>query len=229
MSKKSSILEIRQGMDRIESTLDSGCYRVGDWQKCLVGLKGLGRDVMLTLSEDLTRISNKLHRRNRFPEAPFWAGLFFESFLLTMSLWAMTAESILLRLASIVLLALCLQPLTKISTGMFLGVRYSYVYLWYFEPRFKMRFGTYQQLARWKKLVLQFSGSVGTPIALLMGWWVLGDEPLLSKLCLAGALGVTLMQVGAFTAVCLGFRRLGPFLLTNLTTPALLAKEWKER
>ena len=76
MAKKSSILEIRQGMDRIESTLDSGCYRVGDWQKCLVGLKGLGRDVMLTLSEDLTRISNKLHRRNRFPEAPFWAGLF---------------------------------------------------------------------------------------------------------------------------------------------------------
>lgn len=229
MSEKSSTLEIRQVMDRIENTLDSGTYRVGDWQKGLGVLKSLEQDVTSTLSEDLTRISNKLHRRNRFPEAPFWAGLVFESFLLTMSLWAMTAESILLRLASIVMLALCLQPLTKISTGMLLGVRYSYVYLWYFEPRFKMRFGTYQQLARWKKLVLQCSGSVGTPAALFMGWWVLGDEPLLAKLCLAGALGVTLMQVGAFTAVWLGIRRLGPFLLTNLTTPALLAKEWKER
>ncbi len=223
------MLEISQVMDRIEDTLDSGTYRVGDWQKALVGLKGLGRDVTLTLSEDLTRISNKLHRRNRFPEAPFWVGLVFESFLLTMSLLAMTAESLPLRLASIVLLALCLQPLMKMSTGMLLGVRYSYVYLWYVEPRFKMRFGTYQQLARWKKLAFQFSGSVGTPVALFVGWWVVGDEPLLAKLCLAGSLAVTLMQVGAFTAVWLGFRRLGPFLLTNLTTPALLAKEWKER
>jgi hypothetical protein len=46
---------------------------------------------------------------------------------------------------------------------------------------------------------------------------------------LAGALMVALMQVGAFAAVWFGVRKLGPFLLTNLTTPALLAKEWKER
>jgi len=142
---------------------------------------------------------------------------------------AMTAESRPVRLVSIILLALCLQPLTKISTGILLGVRYSYVYLWYFEPRFKMRFGTYHHLARWKKLILQLSGSVGTPIALLVGWRVLGDAPLLAMLSLAGALMVALMQVGAFAAVWFGVRKLGPFLLTNLTTPALLAKEWKER
>jgi zinc transporter ZupT len=58
-----------------------------------------------------------------------------------------------------------------------------------------VRFGTYDHLARWKKLVLQLSGSVGTPIALLVGWWVLGDAPLLSALCLAGALAVVLMQI----------------------------------
>ena len=92
-----------------------------------------------------------------------------------------------------------------------------------------MRFGTYHHLARWKKLILQLSGSVGTPIALLVGWRVLGDAPLLAMLSLAGALMVALMQVGAFAAVWFGVRKLGPFLLTNLTTPALLAKEWKER
>ena len=229
MPKKSDALEIKQVMDRIEETLDLGTYCVGDWQKGLGVLKGLERSVTATLSEDLTRISNKLHRRNRFPEAPFWVGLVFEYCLLTLSLLAMNSEGIALRLTSIVLLALCLQPLMKTSFGLLLGVRYSYVYLWYFEPRFKMRFGTYEQLTRWKKLVLQCSGSVGTPLALLMGWWVLSDESLLAYLCLAGSLAVALMQVSAFAAVWFGFRRLGPFLLTNLTTPALLAKEWKKR
>jgi hypothetical protein len=229
MENQSSMLEVRQVMDRIEISLDSGTYRVGDWQKFLKALKGLGPDSTLMSRQDLTRISNKLHRRNRFPEAPVWVGFVFEYLLLVMSVLAMTAESRPVRLVSIILLALCLQPLTKISTGILLGVRYSYVYLWYFEPRFKMRFGTYHHLARWKKLILQLSGSVGTPIALLVGWRVLGDAPLLAMLSLAGALMVALMQVGAFAAVWFGVRKLGPFLLTNLTTPALLAKEWKER
>jgi hypothetical protein len=74
------MLEVRQVMDRIESSLDSGTYRVGDWQKCLNALKGLG--------QDLIRISNKLHRRNRFPEAPVWIGFVFESGLLVMSILA---------------------------------------------------------------------------------------------------------------------------------------------
>ena len=223
------MLEVRQVMDRIEDSLDSGTYCVGDWQKCVNELKRLGQDSTLMLSQDLTRISNKLHRRNQYPEAPMWTGLALEYLLLVMSMLAMTAESTSVRLASIIALALCLQPLIKISMGMLLGVRYAYVYLWYIEPRFKMRFGTYHHLARWKKLILQLAGSVGTPVALLVGWRVLGDAPMLSMLCLAGALTAALMQVTAFTAVWLGVRKVGPFLLTNLTTPALLAKELKEK
>jgi hypothetical protein len=229
MEKQRSMLEVRQGMNLIETSLDSGTYRVGDWQKGLKALKGLGQDQILMLSPDLTRISNKLHRRNHFAEAPAWMGFVFEYLLLVMSMLTMTVENTSVRLSSIIFLALCLQPLIKISTGILLGVRYSYVYLWYVEPRFKMRFGTYHQLARWQKLILQLSGSVGTPIALLIGWSVLDDAPLLSMLSLAGALAVALMQVSAFVAVWFGVRKLGPFLLTNLTTPALLAKEWKEK
>lgn len=229
MPKKRSMLEVSQVMNRIETNLDSGTYRVGDWQKCLDDVKQLDQGASSMLSQDLTRISNKLHRRNRFPEAPAWMGFGFEYLLLAMSVLAMTAESVLVRFVSIIMLALCLQPLIKFSTGLLLGVRYSYVYLWYVEPRFKMQFGTYQKLGRRKKLLLQISGSIGTPIALITGWRVLGDEPLLAMLCLAGALMAAIMQVSAFVAVWFGVRKLGPFLLTNLTTPALLAKEWKER
>ena len=229
MEKNKSVLEVRQMMDRIENDLDSGTYQVGGWQKCLAEIRELDEGGSSMLSQDLTRISNKLHRRNRFPEAQAWMGFVFEYLLLATSIFLMTVESTPLRLVSIILLALCLQPLIKISLGVLLGVRYSYVYLWYFEPRFKMRFGTYHRLERWKKLALQLLGSIGTPIALLIGWRVLADEPLLAALCLAGAIAALLMQVAAFAAVWFGVRKLGPFLLTNLTTPALLAKEWKER
>ena len=229
MEKKRSILEVRQAMDQIERDLDAGIYQVGGWQKCLAQIKDLDEGASSMLSPDLTRISNKLHRRNRFPEVQAWMGFVFEYVLLATSILLMTAESTLLRLVSVILLALCLQPLIKISAGLLLGVRYAYVFLWYVEPRFKMQFGTYQRLEKWKKLALQLSGSIGTPIALLVGWRVLDDEPLLAALCLAGAIGALLMQVAAFAAVWFGVRKLGPFLLTNLTTPALLAKEWKER
>jgi hypothetical protein len=211
---------------RMVSALEKAGSRHVSWRhigekspRCLTYLIPLRR---LLLREQV----DVLHLRSRLPA---WIGFLAEYLLLATSILLMTAESTLQRLVSIILLALCLQPLIKTSIGVLLGVRYSYVYLWYFEPRFKMRFGTYHRLERWKKLALQLSGSVGTPIALLVGWRVLVDEPLLAALCLAGALAAAIMQMAAFAAAWLGVRKLGPFLLTNLTTPALLAKEWKER
>ncbi|MFT4713802.1 MAG: hypothetical protein ACJAVI_002969 [Candidatus Azotimanducaceae bacterium] len=229
MGQKLTLHEGRQMLDQVERDLDSMTYRVGDWQKCLKCLKGMEVGESSLLSQDLTRVSNKLHRRNQFLEAPAWVGFIFEYLLLASSLLAMTADSILLLIVSVVILALCLQPLIKTYTGLLLGVRYSYVFLWYFEPRFKMQFGSYHELVRWKKLLLQLSGSVGTPIALLVGWRILADAPLLSTLCLGFAAIAALMQVAAFVAVLCGVRKVGPFLLSNLTTPALLAKELKER
>ena len=229
MEQTLTLHEVRQMLDRVERDLDSTTYRVGDWQKCLKSLKSLELGENPLLSQDLTRVSNKLHRRNGFFEAPAWIGFIFEYLLLAASLLAMTADSILLRIASVVILALCLQPLIKTFTGLLLGVCYSYVYLWYIEPRFKMQFGSYHELVLWKKLLLQLSGSVGTPIALLVGWRTLADAPLLSILCLGFAAIAALMQVAAFVAVWCGVRKVGPFFLTNLTTPALLAKELKER
>ena len=91
-----------------------------------------------------------------------------------------------------------------------------------------MQFGSYFCLVKWKKLVLQFSGSIGTPVALLIGWQVLKDFQVLSGLCLLGAVGTFLLQLGAFAAGWFGVRKLGPFLLSNLTTPASLAKELRE-
>jgi hypothetical protein len=223
-----STISAQELIAHIERTLDLGTYRVGDWQTLLRTLKEQGEEADPISTPHLTRVSDKLHRRNGFPAAAAWVGMVGEYLLLGSSLLAMNAESILLRLAGVIVLASCLQPLIKITTGLALGVRYSYVYLWYVEPRFKMQFGTYHRLSPAKKLALQLMGSIGTPTALLIGWGMLQDEPLLSMLCLAGALIAVMMQVGAFFAVGAGVRKVGPFLLTNLTTPAMLAKEWHE-
>jgi hypothetical protein len=228
VEKSTSTLRAKEQIAQIEHALDRGTYRVGDWQTLLRTLKDQGQEADAISTQDLTRVSDKLHRRNGFPTAAAWLGFVGEYLLFGSSLLAMNAESMLMRLAGIIVLASCLQPLIKITTGVALGVRYSYVYLWYVEPRFKMQFGTYHRLSQAKKLSLQLMGSIGTPTALLIGWDVLDDETLLSMLCLVGALITVMIQVGAFFAVGAGVRKVGPFLLTNLTTPAMLAKEWND-
>lgn len=217
-----------QRIKAIENELDAGTYRVGGWQALLNTLKDHNQAESAALSKDLTRVSDKLHRQNGFPETAAWVGFVGEYLLFTVSVGALMSDASLARLGGVILLAMCLQPLIKITVGLVVGVRYSYVYLWYFEPRFKMQFGTYQQLSRGRKIALQLAGSVGTPVALFVGWKALEGDPLLSILCLLGAFGALALQLGAFFAVSAGVKKVGPFVLTNLTTPAMLAKEWKQ-
>jgi hypothetical protein len=228
MKKNGSSHSASELIKAIENELDAGTYRVGGWQTLLDVLKDRNQAESAALSQELTRVSDKLHRRNGFPETAAWVGFVGEYLLLAVSVGALTFDATPARLVGVIMLAMCLQPLIKITVGWGVGVRYSYVYLWYFEPRFKMQFGSYQQLSRGRKLSLQLAGSVGTPVALLVGWIVLEGDPLLSLLCLLGAFVALALQVGAFFAVSAGVKKVGPFLLTNLTTPAMLAKEWKQ-
>jgi hypothetical protein len=134
-------------------------------------------------------------------------------------------EELHLRIIAVIALALCLQPGIKLLVGILLGIRYSYVYLWFFEPRFKMSYGTYLATPTWARVLFQFFGSIGTPIALCLGYILLADVPWLSNLSLLGCFIATFMQIGAFIAYWLGIRGVGPFALSTLTTPATLAKE----
>ena len=70
-----------------------------------------------------------------------------------------------------VLLALTGQPLVKVTLGLLLGVRYAYAYLWYVEPRFKIRYSTYIALTPRRRVLLNLTGSIGTPLVLAAGSW----------------------------------------------------------
>jgi len=220
---------ISQQLDEIESALDTGSYQRGQWQRLLRRLDHSGQATVVSLGNQITTVSNKLHRHNNgFPELPVSYGFSLELILFGASLACLTTSSDLVQLLGVGLLALCLQPGIKIITGLILGVRYSYVYLWYFEPRFKMAFGTYLLLTHKQKVILHAMGSVGTPIALFIGFLTLTAAPVLAYLCLAGSLGALGMQVAAFVAAARGVKKIGPFQLTTLTTPATLAYELKK-
>ena len=113
----------------------------------------------------------------------------------------------------------------KVTTGLAVGLRYSYAYLWYFEPRFKMAYGRYLLLSDTRRRLVQLSGCFGTPLALTVGAFALSDVTWISWLAALGAAVTALMQIAAFVAVYMGVTRVGPFLLTTLTTPATLAAE----
>jgi len=226
LSKRTPIMStVQDQLLAIEQALDQNTYKKGPWQALTRQVEQLPRQERQQLKADLDRVSNKLHHRNGFLQLPVSLGIVFELALLTLVVVFLNHPALWLRIIAVGALALSLQPSMKVAAGLMLGVRYSYVYLWYFEPRFKLSYGTYLSLPAGRRVIFHLAGSVGTPIALLMGYWVLADQPILAWLSLAGCIATTLMQVGAFVAAWMGVRRVGPFLLTSLTTPATAARE----
>lgn len=222
-----SAADIGAELAAIEQALDSHTYKKGAWLKLLRHVDPLPADDRKALAPTLNRVSDKLHQLNGFPRQPVALGLIMEVVLLVVALTLLNADALWARVIAVGALALSLQPSLKIAAGLLLGVRYSYVFLWYFEPRFKMRYGTYMALPRINKVLFQLAGSVGTPLALLIGFFVFSDSTVLAALSLLGSFVTALMQVAAFVAAWCGVRKVGPFLLTSLTTPATAAREVK--
>ncbi len=221
--------ELQKRLREIEQAIADGSYKAGRWQRLIGELEQRRVDERLAIAADVSRVSRALHRRNGFKEIPFAAGYLMEWVLLGVAVLLLEQNNLLAVLGGSVALALCLQPLIKITTGLTLGVRYDYTFLWYIEPRFKMRFGTYLALEPINKVLLHLSGGIGTWVALLIAGVAL--YPLvdwLGMLALAGALFALLLQVGAFAAEWLGVRRVGPFRLSLLTSPATAAMELRK-
>mgnify|MGYP003626384495 CR=1 FL=1 len=219
----------RDELDSISESLTAETYRPGPWQKLIKQLEGLSKADRAQLTGDVSRVSNQLHGRNGFPQLPVAFGFAFELILLLVSVYLLGQDSVWVRLAGVVTLGLALQPSLKILTATLFGVRYAYVFLWYFEPRFKMQFGTYLLRSRGEKITINMMGSIGTPLALVVGFFALQEVSWLSLACLVGALGAAGMQIAAFFAALLGVRKVGPFLLANLTTPATLGNLIRNR
>jgi hypothetical protein len=221
------IQTIETSLLAIEQALDEGTYRKGPWQKLTHQVEQLPLVERQRLAPDLDRVSNKLHGLKDHLQWPLATGLLLEGALLMLGLQLLDHPDLLARMVAVGAITLSLQPSMKLVTGLLLGVRYGYVYLWYVEPRFKLQYGTYLALPAERRVMFHLAGSLGTPIALFIGYQALQSAPWLAALCLLGCAVTALMQVAAFVASWRGVRKVGPFLLTSLTTPATLARELK--
>lgn len=220
---------IRNRLQAIASDIDAGNYRPGGWQTVIADADELSFDEKQILAPAVTKLSRQLHQRHGFVSVGFRIGYAVELILLIAGSFAVAADSLVINLIGIFCLALCLQPLIKVSVGLMLGVRYDYVYLWYIEPRFKMQYGSYFLLTHAQRLLLNLFGSIGTPMAMFIGFIVLTPHnEWLGPAALTLFVLATLMQVAAFVAEWMGVRMLGPFRLSQLTTPATAAAELKK-
>jgi hypothetical protein len=69
---------IQQELSEVERTLDNNAYKTGTWQRFLNSAQSLTLSERRNILTSVTRVSNKLHRRNRFLEFPAWLGFVFE-------------------------------------------------------------------------------------------------------------------------------------------------------
>jgi hypothetical protein len=221
--------QVRNRLQAIAADLDAGNYRLGSWQAVIADADELPMTEKQTLAPEITKLSRQLHGRHGFVNVGFRAGYAVELILLIVGSFAILADSLVTNLIGVFCFALCLQPLMKISFGLILGVRYDYVYLWYIEPRFKMQYGSYFLLTHAQRVLLNLFGSFGTPIAMLIGFITLTPHHAwLGNAALILFVVATLMQIAAFVAEWMGVRMLGPFRLSQLTSPATAAAELKK-
>lgn len=223
-----SLDDIRVELNEIEQAIADQTYVPGRWQRLLRSLHQLEKSTLDQLAGEISKVSDALHGRNGFLSLGFWPVFIAELAALTLAISLSSSESLILRIISTGLFALTLQPLLKIAAGLTLGVRYSYAYLWYFEPRFKMQYGTYITRATWQRMILHLIGSVGTVLAMYIGMQLLADNTIFYTLCLLGFVGALAMQAGAFIAALAGVKKVGPFVLHQLTTPAMLGFEVRQ-
>lgn len=225
-------MDVQSARDRlaeIRAAIEAGQYRKGMWQRFVADASRMDIAAREAIADDVSLTSRQVHGLNGFPVAPFAVGLGVELALLLVGIGLLVSGNLLLTLGGLAALALALQPLIKILVGLCVGIRYDYVYLWYFEPRFKMRYGTYLAAAPMARVLFHLAGSLGTPLAMLSGALAFAlQNHMMAYVCLLFAVIAGLMQVGAFVAEWLGVRHIGKHRLAYLTSPATAAFELKQ-
>jgi len=212
----------------METSITSGTYKPGIWQKLVKEISSQDISTRQSLRGRVTEVSDLLHERHGHAKFPFPSVYLIQLAVIALASGLSFLNTPLIGSLATFLLALTLQPAIKATAGLVLGIRYSYAYLWYFEPRFKMQYGYYLCCPAWRRITFQFIGSIGTPLAMLIGMHLLKDISYLFWACFVGFIAFTLMQLAAFIAALADVRRIGPFTLRHLTTPAMLGFELKQ-
>lgn len=229
MIARGSLAERLAGVER---DLESGCYKPGAWQALLRELRRLPGPERLALADDISRVSDKLHRRTSRHTFGVAAGFLAEVAAAVAGgalLWlAVRSHSNAAAMAAALLWTMAFQPLVKVMTGTALGIRYSYAYLLGLEPRFKMRYGSYVAAGRAARILFHLSGTLGSPFGAWLPTLALGPDLHAAAIFCWALFYITLaINVVPFALGMLGIERLGHLRL-SLGSAASAALEIRE-
>ena len=222
--------DLERTLREIEEQIDAGAYRSGPWGRFLEEAGNSPRERREALEADVTRVSDKLHALKAHPRFDLSQALAYEllgSFAgLALLGIGVRSESLGAVVVATALLVLSFQPLLKTAAGAALGIRYSYAYLWKFEPRFKMQYGSYLAAHRWRRATVHAAGCFGVPFALwLVAVLCRGRLDGVADACELLLTVALLAQLALFVLCFIGFERLGPLGLLRLTSAGGAAHE----
>ena len=208
--------QIRDRIAEVERQVDAKSYRPGPWDRLLKDTRALPRSERVTLKEEITRVSSKLHRREGRRTFSATGGLVGEIALTVLGgvgvVLAIHNRSNVAGIIGAVIWMTTFQPLVKVGVGYLLGVEYEYAYLYGVEPRFKMRFGDYIAAPRWARILLHLSGTIGSPLGT---WLVLICLPaelrIAIDVCRVMLLIVIAINVAQLLVTLAGVKRIGAF------------------
>jgi hypothetical protein len=224
--------QVRDRIAEVERQIDENRYYPGPWDKLLKDARALPRDERHALKDEISRVSSKLHRRDRKATLSLMTGLTAECVLALLGgvliLFAIHNHSNLLAIIAAAIWTMTFQPLVKIAVGYLLGVEYEYAYLCHLEPRFKMRFGDYLAAPRWARILLHLSGTVGSPL----GAWLVtvclpSDLRIAIDVCWVIVWIVVAVNIAGFMVALAGVRKLGP-MKASASSGGVAALELRE-
>jgi hypothetical protein len=224
--------EIRDRIAEIERQIDEKRYHPGPWDRLLKDARALPREEREALKEEISRVSNKLHRRDGRATLSVMTGMVSESALTLLGgiliIFAIHNHSNLLAIIAAAIWTMTFQPLVKIAVGYLLGVEYEYAYLYNFEPRFKMRFGDYLAAPRWARIVLHLSGTIGSPLGAWLAMVCLpSDLNIAIDVCLAIFWIAVAVNIAGFIVALAGVKKLGP-MKASASSGGVAALELRE-
>jgi hypothetical protein len=210
--------DLRARLVAIERAVDDGTYRRGPWQALVRDIRNSMFFERAALAADVSRVSRKLHLRRQRRRVSMQMGILLEIAIviaggMLMTLGVAARFNALAFLGALLWMA-AFEPLVKLIIGRLMGVDYDYMYLLGIEPRLKMRYGTYLARPRLFRVILHLSGTIGSPLAAYLSYWMLAHSmPSAAAGCYIGFWILVAINVLNFIAPMLGVRHIGPMPL----------------
>jgi hypothetical protein len=211
---------LRARLLAVEREIDAGTYHPGQWALLIRTVRSLPREQRIAIAPDVARVSRKLHLRRHRKTMPVATAIAFEVGAVAVGAGLLAISRMLnsdaLAIVCTLIWVTAFEPLLKFVCGRIAGMQYEYAYLFGIEPRLKINYGSYLPASRWTRVAFHLSGTVGSPLAAWLVYYLLPSHMKAARIFCGWALAV-LIGINALALVMgiAGVRRIGQWRLED--------------